>query len=263
MSSSSHTLASLGKSPSLPDAFHPEIYASESTKAMSDYYKLLTNNKEWQQEKTKDDPDYFKRMAEGQRPRFLLIGCSDSRVPPDQLTKTQPGEIFIHRNVANLVVSTDINLMSVLQYAVEVLKVKHVIVMGHTNCGGIRAAMGSKPLGLIDRWLSNIKDVYRLHLKELDAIKDENQRTLRYTECVVEEQVFNLYKTEVIQRAWARGQKVYVHGWLFNIEKGLIRDLEIEKTAEFQDIAKIYQYEFDIDTASIEASPIPLKKYPK
>src|SRR5215213_8368957 len=175
---------------------------------MHSYEKLLLENKAWAAEKVAEDPDYFHRLSQIQRPEFLWIGCSDSRVPANEITGTQPGEIFVHRNVANLVINTDVNLLSVLDYAVNHLKVKHVIVCGHYGCGGIKAATTNndfKPV--LNMWLRNIKDVYRLHRKELDAIEDENVRVDKLTELNVKEQVFNLAKTSIIQRAWKHEQR--------------------------------------------------------
>jgi len=184
---------------------------------------------------------FFEKLQHAQKPNYLLIGCSDSRVPPDQLTQTQPGEIFIHRNVANLVVNTDLNCMSVLQYAVEVLKVKHVIVMGHSNCGGVKAALFDKmDHGLIDKWLRNIKDVIRLHRAELDAIHDPQAKLQRLVELNVTEQTLNICKTSILQKAWAKGVPIHVHGWVYDIANGIIQDLEIEEKL-WTDIESIYQ----------------------
>jgi carbonic anhydrase len=179
------------------------------------YDRLLEGNRYWVDTCTSEDPNYFSKFKQGQRPAFLLIGCSDSRVAPDQLTATKPGEIFIHRNVANVIVNTDMNFMAVLQYAVEVLRVKHVIVMGHYGCGGVVAAMSNKTHGLIDKWLRNIKDVIRLHRHELQAIPDADLRCRRLVELNVQEQVYNIYKTSILQQAWAEGDKVRVHGWVY------------------------------------------------
>ncbi|KAL9649906.1 hypothetical protein ABK040_011379 [Willaertia magna] len=207
------------------------------------YDKLLQNNKKFVEDKTSKDPEFFYRLKDVQRPDYLLIGCSDSRVPPDQLTGTKPGQLFIHRNVANLVVNTDLNFMSVLQYAVEVLKVKHVIVMGHTRCGGVRAALENAYHGLIDKWLRNIKDVYRLHQNELDSITNFDKKWERMIELNVIEQTLNICKTSIIQKAWARGEAIHIHGWVCDIETGLIKDLEIEETV-WKSIENIYQIDF-------------------
>lgn len=190
---------------------------------MKPFEKILQDNKEWAAEQLQRDPDYFKRLVEIQSPEILWIGCSDSRVPADRITATEPGEIFVHRNVANLVVHTDINLLSVLQYAVEILKVKHVIVCGHYNCGGIIAAMNNKSLGIIDKWLWNIKNVYRLHREEIDALPTEQQRINKLTELNVKEQVMNLAKTAIIQRSWKNSNCPDLHGWVYDLRDGIIK----------------------------------------
>jgi carbonic anhydrase len=191
---------------------------------MQSYEKLLLENKAWATEKVKDDPEYFQRLAKIQTPEFLWIGCSDSRVPANEITGTQPGEIFVHRNVANMVVNTDTNLLSVLDYAVTHLKVKHVIVCGHYGCGGIKAAITQNDFKMVlNMWLRNIKDVYRLHREELDQIKDEESRTDRLVELNVREQVYNLAKTSIIQRAWKQSNKPHLHGWVYGLKDGLIK----------------------------------------
>ena len=207
------------------------------------YQKLLRGNRAYVASKIKNDSEYFAKKAHTQSPKFLIIGCSDSRVHPDQLTGTEPGDIFIHRNVANLVVNTDLNLMSVLQYAVEVLKVKHVIVLGHYNCGGVRASMEQTHHGLIDKWLRNIKDVQRLHSDKLNAVKDVDEKFKLLVKLNVQEQTLNLCKSSVIQRAWARGENVHVHGWIYDLHDGFIKDLKIEEKL-WHDIAPIYQLTF-------------------
>lgn len=191
------------------------------------YKKLLENNKAWVAEMTNVDPNYFKKMSKGQSPEYLWIGCSDSRVPANEVTGTKPGELFVHRNIANMVVHNDLNLLSVLAYAVEVLKVKHIIVCGHYGCGGVEAAMSNKQFGLIDHWLRNIKEVYRIHQDELDDIDDYTQRLRRFVELNVIEQVRDLSKTPTIQNAWRNGQQLYIHGWVYDIHDGLINDLEV------------------------------------
>lgn len=208
---------------------------------MQSYEKLLLENKAWAREMITDDPDYFKRLVGLQTPEFLWIGCSDSRVPANEITGTQPGEIFVHRNIANLVVNTDINMLSVLQYAVEVLKVKHVIVVGHYGCGGIKAAMNQHHYGIINHWLKNIKDIYRLHREEIDAIPDLDQRANRLTELNVKEQVFNLAKTSIIQTAWKYDQRPHLHGWVYSLEDGLIRPM-VEMSAGTQ-MDDLYEYD--------------------
>ena len=190
---------------------------------MLPYEKLLLENKAWAKKQKETDPDFFQRLASQQAPEFLWIGCSDSRVPADKITGTQPGEIFVHRNIANLVVNTDINLLSVLQYAVEVLKVKHIIVCGHYGCGGIRAAMTQHHFGIINHWIKNIKDIYRLHREEVDALPTEEERVNRLTELNVEEQVFNLAKTSIVQTAWKNEQRPQLHGWVYGLSDGIIK----------------------------------------
>ncbi|MEY2587526.1 carbonate dehydratase [bacterium] len=192
---------------------------------MRSYERLLLENKAWAAERIEDDPDFFKRLKNIQTPDYLWIGCSDSRVPANEITGTQPGEIFVHRNIANMVVHTDLNLLSVLQYAVEVLKVKHVIVCGHYGCGGVQAAMTQKSLGIINKWLRNIKDVYRYHREEIDTIQDETERTNRLVELNVEEQVLNLAKTSIIQKAWKEHKGPDLHGWVYGLHNGLIKPL--------------------------------------
>src|SRR5882724_10365514 len=178
--------------------------------------KLLLENRAWAAEKTADDPEYFERLAHLQSPEFLWIGCSDSRVPANEITGTQPGEIFVHRNIANMVIHTDVNLLSVLEYAVVHLKVKHVIVCGHYGCGGIKASMSNHDYKqVLNMWLRNIKDVYRLYKEELDAMPNENDRNDRLTELNVKEQLMHLAKTSIIQRAWKNEQRPQLHGWVY------------------------------------------------
>ncbi|HET9431986.1 MAG TPA: carbonic anhydrase [Chitinophagaceae bacterium] len=211
---------------------------------MHSYEKLLLENKAWAAEKLADDPAYFERLAHLQTPEFLWIGCSDSRVPANEITGTQPGEIFVHRNVANLVVNTDVNLLSVLDYAVNHLKVKHVIVCGHYGCGGIKAANTNLDFkAVLNMWLRNIKDVYRLYREELDAINDDEKRTNRLVELNVKEQIFNLAKTSTIQRAWKNGNGPDLHGWVYGLKDGLINPVfemkagtHIDRLYEFDDL---------------------------
>ena len=208
---------------------------------MHSYEKLLLENKAWAKEQNETDPGFFKRLAAQQEPEFLWIGCSDSRVPADKITGTEPGEIFVHRNIANLVVNTDMNLLSVLQYAVEVLKVKHVIVCGHYGCGGIKAAMNQHHYGIINHWLKNIKDVYRLHREEIDALSDEEARVNRLTEINVTEQVFNLAKTSIIQKAWKEDSRPQLHGWVYGLNDGIIKPVcEMEPGTH---IDPLYEYD--------------------
>jgi len=190
------------------------------------YNVLLEGNKEFVARSLADDPQFFDKLAV-QNPPVLWIGCADSRVPANQITNTKPGEIFVHRNIANMVIHTDMNMLSVLDYAVNVLHVKHVIVTGHYGCGGVIAAMGHQEFGLIDNWLRHIKDVYRVHAAELDAIEDEKKRTDRLVELNVIENVYNLCKTTIVQNAWKTGQPLSVHGWVYSIATGLINDLKV------------------------------------
>jgi carbonic anhydrase len=203
------------------------------------YLRLLENNKNWVREQLDLDPTYFEKLSKGQSPEYLWIGCSDSRVPANQITGTEPGEVFVHRNIANMVVHSDMNMLSVLSYAVEVLKVKHVIVCGHYGCGGVIAAMKNQQFGLIDNWLRHIKDVYRYHHVELDAIEDENERARRFVEVNVQEQVHDLGKTSIVQNAWKRNQPLHIHGWVYDINDGLINDLKVTFTCT-KDLHKVY-----------------------
>jgi len=191
------------------------------------YNSLLAGNKVWVREKLEQDPQFFERLSKGQSPQFLWIGCSDSRVPANEITNTQPGDIFVHRNIANMVVHSDMNMLSVLDYAVNILKVRHVIVCGHYGCGGVKAAMTNDQYGLVDNWLRFIKDVYRTHSQELDAIRDEEDRFNRFAELNVIEQVFDLVKTTIIQNAWKDRNAPMVHGWIYDIKTGLIKDLGV------------------------------------
>jgi len=191
------------------------------------YETLLEGNKQFVADTLKIDPDYFNTLANGQKPPVLWIGCADSRVPANQITNTNPGEIFVHRNIANMVIHTDMSMLSVLDYAVNVLKVKHVIVVGHYGCGGVIASMTSKQYGLIDNWLRHIKDVYRVHANELDAIEDEGARTNRLVELNVTENANNLCKTSIVQNAWQNGQELSVHGWVYDLSTGIITDMKV------------------------------------
>jgi len=193
---------------------------------MKSYEKLLKENKEWATGKIATDPDFFNRLSDLQTPEFLWIGCSDSRVPANEITGTQPGEIFVHRNIANMVVNTDSNVLSVLEYAVNHLKVKHIIVCGHYGCGGIKAAMSNHDYKqVLNMWLRNIKDVYRLHREELDAIEDFDKRADRLCELNVKEQVMDLAKTSIVQRAWKHEQRPHLHGWVYGLKDGLINPI--------------------------------------
>jgi len=208
------------------------------------YQKLLEGNKKWVANKLKNEPDFFKELAQGQRPGVLWIGCSDSRVPANEITGTKSGEVFVHRNIANMVVHTDTNMLSVLDFAVNILEVQHVIVCGHYGCGGIRAAMSQKHFGsVIDNWLRNIKDVYRLHNKELDEIKNTDMRDRRLTELNIIEQVYNLCKTSIIQRAWEKHKRPHVHGWVYDVSNGLIQDLNVT-VRDDSEMHSIYKLDF-------------------
>jgi carbonic anhydrase len=191
------------------------------------YKQLLDNNKKWVATKLEKDPEYFTKLSAGQKPPVLWIGCADSRVPANEIIGAEPGEVFVHRNIANMVVHSDMNMLSVLDYAVNVLQVKHIIVCGHYGCGGVQTAMTNKHVGLIDNWIRHIKDVYRFHQEELDAITDEQQRFNRFVELNVFEQVLDLGKTSIVQSAWERGQQVHVHGWVYDIHDGMIKDLDV------------------------------------
>jgi len=206
------------------------------------YLKLFDNNKEWVKQQLKKDPEYFTKLANGQKPEYLWIGCSDSRVPANEITGTNPGEMFVHRNIANMVVHSDMNMLSVLSYAVDVLKVKHIIVCGHYGCGGVLAAMGKQQYGLIDNWLRHIKDVYRIHHKELDMIKDEKARVNRLVQLNVIEQVQDLGKTSIVQNAWEREQPLHIHGWVYDIHDGIIDDLNVTCTTT-KDLHSVYHFD--------------------
>lgn len=204
------------------------------------YQKLIQGNKIYAQTKLFQDPDYFKKLAQGQTPDYLWIGCSDSRVPANEITSTRSGEIFVHRNIANLVVHTDSNLLSVLEYAVKYLRVKHIMVCGHYGCGGVLTAMSNTYHGYVDNWLRNIKDVYHKNSIELDAIDDMQERANRLTELNVIEQVRNLAKTTIVQRAWAE-RELHLHGWVYGLHNGLIKDLAVIHDSR-EAIDPIYRY---------------------
>ncbi|MEQ8581964.1 MAG: carbonate dehydratase [Marinoscillum sp.] len=196
---------------------------------MERYYStLLENNKKWVASKLQEDAEFFNKLAKGQKPPVLWIGCADSRVPANEITGTAPGEVFVHRNIANMVVHTDMNMLSVLDYAVNVLEVKHVIVCGHYGCGGVMAAMGTEEYGIIDNWIRHIKDVYRLHKTELDQITDNKARTNRFVELNVLEQVKDLHETSIVRNAIKSGKDLQVHGWVYDIANGLVKDLEYD-----------------------------------
>ena len=202
-------------------------------------FDLLEKNKQWVRHQLDLDPQYFKKLAEGQSPEYLWIGCSDSRVPANQITGTQPGDIFVHRNIANMVIHSDMNMLSVLSYAVEVLKVQHIIVCGHYGCGGVLAAMENQQLGLIDNWLRHIKDVYRFNASTLDSIQDKTQRARKFVELNVIEQVGHLGKTSIVQNAWKRNQFLTLHGWAYDVADGIIHDLGVTCTST-KDLHSVY-----------------------
>ena len=209
---------------------------------MHSYEKLLLENKAWAAEKISDDPEYFERLSHLQTPEFLWIGCSDSRVPANEITGTQPGEIFVHRNVANLVVNTDVNLLAVLDFAVTHLQVKHVIVCGHYGCGGIKAAATKTDYRpVLNMWLRNIKDVMRHHRHELENITDEENRLDRLVELNVQEQVYNLAKTTIIQRCWEKERRPDLHGWVYGLKDGIIKPVFEMKSGS--PIDPLYKYE--------------------
>ncbi|CAZ95562.1 MULTISPECIES: carbonic anhydrase [Zobellia] len=200
---------------------------------------VFANNEEWIKEKLATDPDYFGQLAEGQNPELLYIGCSDSRVTAEEVMGAKPGEVFVHRNIANMVISIDLNVLSVVKYAVDYLKVKHIIVCGHYACGGVKAAMQSADLGVLNPWLRNIRDVYRLHKEELNAIEDETKKYDRLVELNVKEQCVNLIKTAVVQKAF-RDHGLKVHGWIFDVHTGKLIDLKIDFEGYLKNIMEIY-----------------------
>lgn len=202
---------------------------------------LLNGNRDWVRNTQKLIPDFFDKLAAGQSPQFLWIGCSDSRVPASEITNAMPGSIFVQRNIANMVIHTDVNLLSVVFYAVKELKVKHIIVCGHYGCGGVKAAMSNNNYGFLNNWLRHIKDVYRLHQEELDSIKDEQKRLDRYVELNIMEQVNNLSKVSFIQEEWETGEFPYIHGWVYSLRDGLLQDLGVTvNNAEKLD--QVFQY---------------------
>lgn len=211
---------------------------------MTDFYKkILDNNKKWVENSLALDPNYFENLAVGQSPPLLWIGCSDSRVPANEIVGAKPGEVFVHRNIANMVIHTDMNMLSVLDYAVNVLKVKHVIVCGHYGCGGVQAALGNQSIGIIDNWIRHIKDVYRLHQKQLDAIGNETDRFNAFVEINVKEQVFDLAKTSIVQSAWKKGQDLTLHGWVYGLNSGFVTDLDVNITSDVE-LDSVYQLKF-------------------
>jgi carbonic anhydrase len=205
------------------------------------YQRLIDGNRRYSLEKKFDDPEYFKNLSLGQKPEYLWIGCSDSRVPANEVTNTDAGEIFVHRNIANLVVHTDFNVLSVLEYAVKYIGVKHIIVCGHYGCGGVKASMTNQKHGYVDNWLRNIKDVYNKYDSELNSLKDMDKRADRLTELNVIEQVRNLAKTSIVQEAW-KTRELHLHGWVYGINSGLVTDLKIIHDGK-EDIEDIYRFD--------------------
>ncbi|GLU45266.1 carbonate dehydratase [Allomuricauda sp. NBRC 101325] len=208
----------------------------------SDFYKsLIENNKKWVQSKLDEDAEFFKKLEKGQQPPLLWIGCSDSRVPANEIIGANPGEVFVHRNIANMVVHSDMNMLSVLDYAVNILKIKHIIVCGHYGCGGVKAAMGNQSYGLVDNWIRHIRDVYRHHQKELDKIKDEKMRFDSFVELNTKEQVYDLAKTSIVQDAWTRGHDLYLHGWVYGVGTGIVKDLNVNfnSNSELEEFYKL------------------------
>jgi carbonic anhydrase len=208
------------------------------------YQEIFKNNELWVAQKLKDDPEYFNKLSKGQKPPILWIGCSDSRVPANEITGTQPGEIFVHRNIANMVVHTDMSMLSVLDYAVNVLGVSHVIVCGHYGCGGVNAALENNQVGIIDNWLRHIKDVYRLHKDEIDALPTLRDKQRRMVEVNVQEQVYDLSKTSIIQGAWEQGKFLQVHGLVYDIENGILKDLDVT-VGDNSQMDGVYKFNFD------------------
>lgn len=207
------------------------------------YKELIQKNEDWVKRKIEANPDYFNELAKGQRPPLLWIGCSDSRVPANEIIGSEPGEVFVHRNIANMVVHTDMNMLSVLDYAVNALKIRHIIVCGHYGCGGVKAAMGNQSIGIIDNWVRHIKDVYRFHEKELDAIEDEQEKFDTFVEFNTKEQVLDLAKTSIVQAAWRNRQVLSIHGWVFDVKSGKVIDLEVDMASN-QDLEAVYQLKF-------------------
>ncbi|ESU19200.1 carbonic anhydrase [Flavobacterium cauense R2A-7] len=211
---------------------------------MSDFYKkILDNNKKWVEDKLAIDKDFFKDLSKGQNPPLLWIGCSDSRVPANEIIGAAPGEVFVHRNIANMVIHSDMNMLSVLDYAVNALKIKHIIVCGHYGCGGVKAAMGNDSIGIIDNWIRHIKDVYRHHRVYLDSIIDENERFNKFVEINVKEQVYDLAKTSIVQAAWKSGQEVTIHGWVYGLNSGYVTDLNVNIDSN-EKLDDVYQLKF-------------------
>jgi carbonic anhydrase len=210
---------------------------------MDSVKRMLLSNRAWSRERTSNHPEYFRDLAREHRPEFLWIGCSDIRLPAEEVTGTAPGELFVHRNIANLVVHTDLNLLSVLQYAVEYLEVQHIVVCGHYGCGGVEAALTPNRFGLLNTWLRHLKDTYRLHRAELDLYDDPRRRWDRMVELNVLEQVQNLVKTSIVQQAWRSRNAPTIHGWVFRLDDGILHDLV--RVAPGSPIEEIYRFNFD------------------
>ncbi|KAK4172304.1 carbonic anhydrase [Triangularia setosa] len=244
-SSDSHSSSSNPNLPKANPSSDKSTWRAMAEKDISRYLRqthdrVFEHNRAWAAEKKKADPAFFANLSAGQTPEYLWIGCSDSRIPAEQITGLEPGDAFVHRNIANLVCNTDLNVMAVINYAVRHLKVKHIVVCGHYGCGGVKAAMTAKDLGILNPWLRNIRDVYRLHEKELDAIKDEESRYNRLVELNVIEQCKNVVKTAGVQQSYAENSFPIVHGWVFGFNDGLLRDLQIDFEGMLKDIQKIY-----------------------
>lgn len=204
------------------------------------YQQIFENNKRWAADKTQRDPAYFEELAKAQHPDYLYIGCSDSRVPANEIMGVEPGNVFVHRNVANLVNNTDLNVLAAINYAVRHLDVKHIIVCGHYNCGGVQAAMQPRDLGILNPWLRNIRDVYRLHMEELNAIKDDAERYDKLVELSVTEQCINVVKTAAVQLNYIEKGYPVVHGWVFDLRNGLLKDLQLDFKKILSDIQQVY-----------------------
>lgn len=211
---------------------------------MDKYHKVFENNQKWIEEKKVNNKQFFEQLSKGQDPEFLYIGCSDSRVTAEELMGAEPGDVFVHRNIANVVANTDLNVMSVINYAVDYLEVKHIVVCGHYYCGGVLAAMQSKDLGILNPWLRNIRDVYRLHKDELNSIADEEMKYRRLVELNVEEQCVNIIKTAAVQKHYIKNKYPTVHGWVFDIHTGKLIDLNINFEEKLRDIQSIYNLGF-------------------
>ena len=207
------------------------------------YETIFENNRKWIEEKLGQDADFFKKLAEGQSPEYLYIGCSDSRATAEELMGMKPGEVFVHRNIANMVIHSDMNMLSVVDYAVNVLKVQHIIVCGHYGCGGVKAAMGNNSYGVIDNWIRHIKSIYRLHKEDLDAVENESERFNKFVEINAREQVLDLAKTSIVQNAWKNGQELHLHGWVYGLNSGYVTDLDVNFSSN-DDLDDVYQLYF-------------------